>query len=318
MALLSDERTQRLLDTTGSRVATEERAARMTDGRSVPSESDVHYNDKYGTTLSDSQVTAIDKNQQEFKTSVDGANAEISKYSTNLEEGYSKDKEKLTKIIQDLPIKYSDWSTKNKEEVTNSIDPVLYTDPETGPYEDTEEKARLVEEKLRADYKTNLMSNPTFSAFYDKWSEENTLPVTVTDGYSFSKVYRVDKETANSKIANLDFKGYGSVSGNSTTGYYVGSDTYASDLKVQLDAYDNNLLSSIADTYIDKTGTSSNESLSEIESQYTLGKDTLAYRQKEIAAYEDQNLAALGTIRTKYANKLKNISDTIGSSTYGY
>ena len=59
--------------------------------------------------------------------------------------------------------------------------------------------------------------------------------------------------------------------------------------------------------------TTAQSQLSAYGTELQSARETLSSRQQEIAAREAENLNVLNTVRTKYADKLKNMSNTIGT-----
>ena len=330
MATLTELRDERTTNNTDDRVGTGLRSVGMR--QSVPEEYDKHYSSTYGTTLTQSQLTALNENQSKFKTSIGTAQKELDTKTTEVEGLYSANKGKLTGAIDSLPGTFDTYNTKEAREALYNkymgIKPVDPNDPgRLNPFkrEDVVDKKNesivnsRIDRQIKSQYISDLKKAEGFTTFYDDWIKKNTVPVTVVNPNDpAGKVtYMVDKETAYNNIATIDFQGYGGIQKNADGSILVSSDVYAAQLQGQLANYTADVYVGLGDAFVPAAKTSLSDGLESLEGEYSLALDSLSSRQKQIGMYEGENANALNTIRTTYSSKLADIKDTVNSLMYG-
>lgn len=328
MATLTELRDERTTNNTDDRVGTGLRSVGMR--QTVPEEYDKHYSSTYGTTLTQSQLTALDENQSKFKTSIGAAQKELDTKATEVEGLYSTNKGKLTSAIDSLPGTFDTYNTKEAREALYNqfmgIDPnnprievrLLGSSTRRDLNKEVATNAKVYS-TLKSQYISDLKNVEGFNTFYDDWIKNNTVPVTVVNPNDpAGKVtYMVDKETAYNNIATIDFQGYGGIQKNADGSILVSSDVYAAQLQGQLANYTADVYVGLGDAFVPAAKTSLSDGLKSLEGEYSLALDSLASRQKQIGMYEGENVNALNTIRTTYSSKLADIKDTVNSLMYG-
>lgn len=333
MATLAELRASRYEGVDEDRMGTDQRAAReWSSGRvTIPDEYQVHYRDDYGTTLTDQQYADVNKGQSEFKTSVAEAKGKLSDKKAEVQGLYNKqisEWDSLTSNPVTLYSTFKDEATKKIEsDWKNKIDGV-YSAPKKGgrgePESDYKYQTRvekLKEEQVQAlankQFVNSITQNKNYMDFYNTWASENATKVYVKDpkNPSINKEYWVTGDTA-SAIDNIDFQGYGDAVRQKDGSILVFSDTYAKDMREELDKYEANLHSSLSSTYSESLASNIAKGREDLDREYGLANESIASQERIIAAKEAENVNTLSTIRTTYSNKLKAMGETIGSMNY--
>lgn len=333
MASLTELRASRYEDVSGDRAGTEQRAARESSGgrTTIPAESQAHYREDYGVTLTDKQYESANTDQAKFKDSVAAARGALTDKKIEVDNLYSK---QITEWegLKGSPMKsYDEYVKEASDKLLENRTPV-----------NSRFKALTEEEKKRREeillkknerflkihgsainhtaskaFLADVKKDEKYMDFYNNWYPENTVKVSVKDpeGHPFYKEYYVTPDTAKA-VLQIDFQGEGKAVKDNNGGVFVISEDYAWNVAVELDKYEAQLHSSLRSAYytgIDKSIVTGRENLDREMSLATEGIDS---QNRIITAKEAENTNTLNTIRTMYSNKLKDMSDTIGSMQY--
>lgn len=330
MASLTELRASRYEDVSGDRAGTEQRAAREWSGGriAIPEESQAHYREEYGTTLTDKQYESANADQTKFKDSVAAARGTLTDKKAEIDNLYSK---QITEWegLKGSPMKSYDEYVKEASDKL-LMDHNKFDFPVNPKYKDLMEEVegknndRLlkinesnINHRASKAFLTDVKKDEKYMDFYNDWYPENTVKVSVKDpeGHSFYKEYYVTPDTAKA-VLQIDFQGQGKAVKDDDGGVFVISKDYAWNIATELDKYEAQLHSALRSAYytgIDESIATGKENLDREMSLATEGIDS---QNRIITAKEAENTNTLNTIRTIYSNKLKDMSDTIGSMQY--
>lgn len=310
MATLAELRASRYEGIEEDRVGTDQRAAReWSSGRvTIPDEYQVHYRDDYGTTLTDKQYADANADQAEFKSSVATAKSSLAGKKVEVDNLYNKQIEEWKGLESETFKPYKSYVDAASKEYADS-----QVDVETPTFN----PKKTIELNASKAYTTDIQKNTNYMDFYNSWATNNATKVYVKDpkNPSINKEYWVTPDTARA-IDKIDFQGYGDTVRQKDGSVLVFSDTYAGDLRDELDKYEAKLHSALSTSY--KEGLTSNIATGRetLDREAGLARESIASQERIIAAKEDENINTLNTIRAVYANKLNKMSETIGSMGY--
>lgn len=335
MEPLTDLRQARFESVEGDRAGTEKRAAREWSGGriAIPKEYQTHYREEYGTTLTDKQFEDANVDQTKFKESIASAKGLLSSKRAEVEDLYNKQTAEFDKYASKPMYDVGYYLPKATQEVEigwANRDPNIWVPvkregaPKAG-MESTESWHRRIEEKKKeiANFRagqafvSELHSNEYYMNFYNDWASKNAIKVYVRDpkNPSINKDFWVTPDTA-ATIDAIDFGGYGDAVRNKDGSVTVHSDTYAAQVRGELDKYEISLHSALSQAYTQSLSQTLSTGRADLTRQKSLADESIASQERIISEKEAANANTLSTIRAVYANKLNKMSETIGSMQY--
>lgn len=312
------------------RILTDKRVDRIAGLRAPTVQGELmHYSDKYGRTLTDNQVQAIDKNQEDFFKGINEAKGNISKAASDVQTAYQGQRDKLASLLSISQQDFNTyWDSAPKDSIPEESfmympDPVNEHNQEGGgsygqvvDYPATEEnyKNTIVRKNFNQEFESKAGEE------YHTWKQgiidTKTVPYNIYNNGQLVGSYRVTPEDFQ-KIQESAAQNQQQGGPWIPVGDGLEVRGYGAEIMGPLDQYTLQLQSSLIDSYITGVREQLPQLQAGLEQEYGQAQATLTLKQQEVQGYEQQNTEALTTMRMKYQEKLANIKDTIGSMING-
>lgn len=173
--------------------------------------------------------------------------------------------------------------------------------------------------QMQGDINSQNLGIPGFDSFKKDWTAKNTTPIYIYSGGNLEGTYRMTHDAASQFINTIHDTGYYSVYAFKD-GHAVDVKGYGKEIHEPLGEYVDQTNKALSSAYSKSAGEANKafeinkkSALSTLDTNYNSAMASLASSESQLQRVEADRKKQLTTIRTKYADKLKNIAGTLQS-----